>query len=206
MRSLLAVVVMLALVLLGCGGPAYSQSPGMAVGDVLRGRFVQERHLKGFNQPLKSEGAFVLVAGRGLIWRVDRPFEVVTVMTAAGLVQEVNGNETTRLSAARVPGLARLYDMLGGALSGDWQALESQFSVQRRNDPGQWQVTLTPRASTNPAALPIKSIAIRGRQYVDDVRLEKPDGDVDVIAFAGQALGRGPLSSAETGLLALAAK
>ncbi|TWT13693.1 outer membrane lipoprotein carrier protein LolA [Reyranella sp. CPCC 100927] len=205
MRWLSYVVAALVLVL-GGDGPAPAQSPGMAAGDVMRGRFVQERHLKGFNQPLKSEGAFVLVAGRGLIWRVERPFEVTTVITAAGLVQEVNGSETTRLSATRVPGLARLYDMLGGALTGDWRALESQFLVQRRNDTGSWHVVLAPRADASTATLPLKSIVVRGRQFVDDVRLEKPDGDTDVIVFANQVLSRGPLSPAEAGLLAHAAK
>jgi len=89
---------------------------GLQAGQVLRGRFVQERHLQGFNAPLRSEGRFVLAAGKGLIWRAEKPFAVTTAISPAGLAQEVGGNETMRLPSSRLPFLSRLYDMLGGAL------------------------------------------------------------------------------------------
>jgi hypothetical protein len=40
----------------------------LAAGETLRGRFVQERFLKGFAAPLRTEGHFVLSPRRGLIW------------------------------------------------------------------------------------------------------------------------------------------
>lgn len=195
-RFLLVLLCMLAL-------PAHATGPtgGLAAGQVLRGRFVQERHLQGFAAPLKSEGQFVLVPGKGLIWRAEMPFAVTTVISAAGLVQTVDGKETMRLPSARLPFLARLYDMLGGALAGDWRALETDFTVARSGDGGAWQVVLTPRTGPDALTTPFRAITAQGGHFVDHVRLEKPDGDSDDLSFLEQGLSSNPLSADETAAL-----
>lgn len=171
---------------------------GLAPGAVLRGGFVQERHLKGFKAPLRSDGHFVLMPGRGLIWRVEKPFAITTVITAAGLVQQVGGNETLRLAAARLPFLSHLYDMLGGALGGDWHALESDFIVERSGNAAHWQVHLTPRKTDDTLAMPFSAIAATGARFVETVEMTKPDGDADVLSFVDQVLDGSPLSPEES--------
>jgi hypothetical protein len=162
----------------------------LSVGQVLHGRFGQERSLKGFNQPLRSTGSFVLSPGRGLIWRAEKPFAVVTVITPAGLVQEAGGTETLRLASARLPFLAKLYDMLSGALGGDWRGLESQMVVTRTGSDDQWEVKLKPRAGTDQTAMPFSLITLKGGLFVDEVRIDKADGDFDKLAFSDHKLGR----------------
>ena len=184
---------------------AQSQFRRVAKGDVLRGRFAQERQLKGFERPLLSDGDFVLAEGLGLIWRTEHPFAILTVITAAGLIQNVDGTETTRLPAARLPFLARLYDLLGAALSGDWQSLEAMFQVTRHGDTRQWDLVLVPRGAADPLVLPFRSIALRGGQFLDAVRITRLDGDADVITFSGQTLG-GALSGADATWLREAGK
>jgi Outer membrane lipoprotein carrier protein LolA-like len=176
---------------------AVGPGQGVAAGQVLRGGFVQERHLKGFNAPLRSDGHFVLMPARGLIWRVEKPFPITTIITAAGLVQQVGGHETMRFAAARLPFLAHLYDMLGGTLGGDWQALEADFVVERSGDPAQWQVRLTPRKTDNVLAMPFAAIVANGGRFVETVEMTKPDGDADVLNFAGQVLSDAGLSADE---------
>jgi hypothetical protein len=171
---------------------------GVAPGDVLRGGFVQERRLKGFNAPLRSDGHFVLVPGRGLIWRVEKPFAITTIITSAGLVQQVGGSETMRLAAARLPFLSHLYNMLGGALGGDWYALEADFLVERSGDPAHWQVRLTPRQTDDTLAMPFAVIVANGGRFVETVEMTKPDGDADVLRFVEQVLNKAPLSADET--------
>ncbi|HEV2676107.1 MAG TPA: outer membrane lipoprotein carrier protein LolA [Aliidongia sp.] len=170
---------------------------GLAAGSVLRGGFVQERHLKGFNAPLRSDGHFVLVPGRGLIWHVEKPFAITTVITAAGLVQQVGGNETLRLAAARLPFLSHLYDMLGGALGGDWHALETDFIVERSGDAARWQARLTPRKADDTLAMPFAKIAATGGRFVETVEMTKPDGDADTLSFVDQVLNGTPLTAEE---------
>ncbi len=177
----------------------------LSEGQVLRGAFVQERFLKGFQAPLKSEGRFVLAPGRGLIWRTETPFAVTTIMSPAGLVQEVKGNETMRLPAARLPFMSKLYTMLGGALTGDWKALEDMFAVERTGDAGAWNLHLTPRRAADPA-MPIRAITVRGGRFVDEVEIAKPDGDRDRLTFRDQALAVEPPTADEATLLSSAGR
>ncbi|HLO76831.1 MAG TPA: LolA-related protein [Magnetospirillum sp.] len=188
---------LLALALLLFASPAAADPMVLKDGDVLRGRFVQERFMQGFAKPVRSEGSFVVVPGHGLIWRAEAPFAVTTVVTPAGLVQSVDGAETTRLAAARLPFLSRLYDMMGGALAGDWRALEGTFQVTR--EPG--KVALAPKSKDDPTAAQIAGITARLSRFVDEVEIEKPSGDRDRLRFTDQVLNGGALTPDEAALL-----
>lgn len=185
--------------------PLAAQGPGegmtLAQGQVLRGRFEQERFLQGFAGPLKSAGSFVLAPGRGLIWRAEKPFALTTVISPAGLVQEAGGRETMRLSAARMPVMGKLYTMLSGALSGNWSELETAFSVKRKGDAKKgWELHLTPLETDN-SAVPIRTVIAKGARLVEQVEVVKPDGDRDRLVFSGQKLETAPLSPEEAKLL-----
>lgn len=174
----------------------------LGAGQVVRGRFVQTRHLQGFPRPLVSHGRFVLSPDHGLIWEVETPFAVVTIMSPAGLVQQRQGAETFRLAADRLPFMSRLYAMLEGALGGNWAALASDFTIARTGSATDWQVTLTPKGPQSPS-MPFRSIEARGGCLVDSVNLVKPAGDIDALAFSDQAVTTGPLSAAEAATLAV---
>jgi len=178
------------------GGTAQAQLRSLVTGEVLRGRFKQERQLKGFDRPLISTGDFVLDHGLGLIWRTEQPFSIMTVITAAGLVQSIDGAETTRLAAVRLPFLARLYDLLGAALSGDWRALDKLFQVTRQGDAGHWEIGLVPQAGADSLAMPLRSVTLRGGQFLDEAKIVRLDGDTDQLVFSDQSLGS-PLTDAE---------
>jgi hypothetical protein len=193
-RALLAALPFLPRVALACGR--------LDPGQILRGRFVQTRTLQGFDRPLISEGRFVLAAGRGLIWRAEKPFAVTTLISGAGIVQLVQGNEALRLPASRMPMLGQLYDMLGGAMAGDWRALERDFAVASSGAEQAWQVTLTPRRPDN-TAMPFTAINASGGCLVESVELLKPDGDADRLRFVDQSLTAGPLDAEESAALAL---
>ena len=173
----------------------------LTAGQVLRGKFVQERHLHGFDTPLRTEGVFVLALGHGLIWRAQSPFAITTVITAAGIVQQVDGTETLRLPAARLPFLARLYGMLSGALSGDWQALEPDFKIVRSGDAAGWQTGLIPRRP-DAVGMPFREITVSGSRFVEQVRIDKPDGDFEHLSFLDQTLSSAPLRAEESSTLA----
>lgn len=174
-------------------------------GESLRGRFVQERFLKGFDKPVRSEGSFLLAPGRGLIWRGETPFPVTTIITPAGIVQSVDGQETMRLSAAKVPFLARLYDMMGGAMAGDWHALEGDFTVVRQDRAKDSVVTLTPKHQAG-GAQPFQALTARIGHFVEDVDVIKPDGDHDQLSFRDQSITATPLTPEELALLGAASR
>lgn len=169
-------------------------------GQVLRGRFEQFRTLKGFGAPLKSTGSFTLAVERGLIWRTETPFAMMTVMTRNGLIQRSEGGGVTRLPAARVPFMTQLYNMLGGALGGDWGAIATTFAMTRKDSKNGWQLTFTPLQQESTGAL-LQSIVVTGRQNVDDVVMAKPNGDQDRIVFAQQRITPEDLTGEEVALL-----
>jgi hypothetical protein len=192
---------MFGLAALGAASGAAAQAPflGVTPGQVLRGQFTQQRVLQGFAHPLVSSGDFVLAPGQGLIWHTKQPFEIVTAITAAGLVQDVNNSETTHLTAAQLPFLARFYKLISSALSGDWHALDAGFQTTRRGDAQHWELDLLPRGGDS-QAMPFRAIALHGGRFVDDVQISRAGGDSDRLTFAGQTLGAA-LSDTEAALL-----
>jgi len=193
--------ILFVLFLLVLPYPAFSAAPDsgqIMIGkdEVLRGHFVEERNLKGFNGPTKSTGHFVIAPERGLIWSVEKPFSTTTVITPAGLMTSIDGKKVVNLPAQKIPFMLHLYEMLGGTLAGNWQAMEKDFTVTRSGDTQNWQVVLTPRDSENPA-MPFNSITVTGSRYVEKVVLEKPEGDTDTITFIDQVAAPMPLSAAE---------
>src|ERR1700722_445975 len=92
----------------------------IAKGQILRGEFTDIRKLEGFTKPLNSQGHFVVVPGAGVIWYVETPLAITTIIKPNALVQKVNDNQTLNLPAERMSFLAHLYDMLNGTLLGDW--------------------------------------------------------------------------------------
>lgn len=182
----------------GAGPPASTPTITVAPGEVLRGRFVQERTLAGFEAPLRSEGRFALSVGRGLIWRAERPFAIVTALSPAGLVQRSGGTEVLRLSSERMPAFARMQALVRGVLIGDWRALEAQFTVRTAWNGDAWEVTLEPRAGS---AAPFEQLRAWGARFAERIEIRKPRGDVDRLWFSSLTLSRDPLSEADSALL-----
>lgn len=175
--------------------------PSLAPGQTLRGRFEQARNLKGITSTLKSDGTFVLAPGRGLIWRVEDPIETTTVITPVGIRQIINGSEVQRIEAAKVPFIAHFYDMLNGALMGDWTAMRHDFSVETTGNRGAWHTLLTPLRPNDPIAGMLASIVISGGKMVDGVEIRRTNGDSERIAFLDQAVSSVELSGGDARLL-----
>jgi Outer membrane lipoprotein carrier protein LolA-like len=191
------------LALIGwASAPAWGEdAQQLAPGDVLRGRFVQERFLEGFAAPLKTTGTFVLAPGKGLIWHAEAPFAVTTVMTASGISQRSGDSEILNLASTQVPFLARLYDILGGALAGDLQPLERYFRVKRTSDAAGWHLALAPRDSSELDRTGLHEIRIAGQRFVKTVDIARQTGDRDRLTFLDQTLDASDLAPEEAALL-----
>ena len=194
------VAIILALAMAGPGAHADVAQP-LRGDELLRGRFIQERTLAGFAAPLRSEGSFVLAPGVGLIWRAETPFAVTTLMTSQGLAQQSDGATTLDLPASRAPFMATLYDMLGGALGGDWRGLERDFTVVKTEADGKWMLELLPRKGANAVGMPFAQINVTGAAFVERVEIAKVGGDRDVLEFLDQKRQPAPLTADELELL-----
>lgn len=169
--------------------------------EILRGQFTQTRRLTGFDKPLVSEGRFVIAPLQGLLWIAEKPFATVTVMTEAGLAQSRNGVRTMAVSAQKMPFVVQLYRMIGGVLKGDWSALQNEFALQQSGSPQQWTLRLVPRRADN-AAMPFQEIKVQGGLVVQDVVMQRPNGDTDALSFTDVQLTQGALTDEEKALFA----
>lgn len=202
-RILLGLLPLLSALLWLADAQAAPQDKGFATlkkGQILRGKFEQYRTLKGFGAPLKSTGSFTLAVERGLIWRTETPFAMMTIMTPNGLIQRSEGGAETKLPTDRVPFMTQLYNMMGGMLGGDWGAMDTTFSKTTKDTKTGWQITFTP-LQPDSAGFPLQSIVVNGRQQVDDVVMAKPNGDQDRIVFTQPRITSGDLTTEEGALL-----
>ncbi|MCE9521900.1 MAG: outer membrane lipoprotein carrier protein LolA [Alphaproteobacteria bacterium] len=182
-------------------GTAERTPQAIKPGEILRGNFVQDRKLAGFAKPLRTEGTFALIPGQGLIWQALTPFKNTVVISPGGLLALADGKESMRLDAARMPGLGRLYDVLGGAVSGDLSVLKQAFAVNRTDTANSWQLLLTPLKADSMAASQIKSLTVTGRRFVDTIEIAKEGNDVDVMTFLNQTAATASPSAEEKSLL-----
>ncbi|MBS0537579.1 MAG: hypothetical protein JSR47_02405 [Proteobacteria bacterium] len=178
-----------------------AQSLSLASGEVLRGRFTQQRFLQGFTAPLTSTGSFILAANRGLVWRGETPFALLTGMGPGGLVQRVLGGATTRYPASKLPMLAQLYGVFSAALEGDWVKLGDLFEIQREGTPIKWQVKLVPRKTDG--GMPLQHVLVQGARFVNSVEVARVNQDRDAIEFSEQVISRDPIDSEASELLGM---
>ncbi len=168
-------------------------------GKVLRGAFVEEKQVKGLDQPLRFTGKFVVAPDFGLIWGVEKPLGTSTVVTRSNAIQDVGGIAMK----LKIRKLTQIYDIVGRALTGNWHSLQPDFTITRTEDDGKWHITLTPRPVST-AKLPYASIAINGAKFVESIVLKRADGISDSFTFSNEELSELPLTAQENALFAKA--
>ena len=148
----------------------------LAAVEVVRGDFVQEKHLRSLPMPLSSRGQFVLSKQHGLLWNVQQPFaqsyrideQGVALLTASGWQSQPGQNVAARQS--------RLFLAV---LQGNQQALEADFTLQLQGNAEQWQLQLLPKALFLQQIF--KVIEIHGGALVERIELHETQGDRTVM-------------------------
>jgi hypothetical protein len=159
---------------------------------VLRGRFTEERHMKGLDA-LQSSGHFIVAPAHGLIWNTDKPLPTSTIVTPNGLAQDIGGI-ILKLPAKH---LHHLYEMVDAALAGDWSRLEADFIITPSRNGEHWQMVLTARDNSK-SKLPYDSITVSGTQFVESIAMIKDSESYDRLSFSDAILTRVPLTANES--------
>jgi len=188
----------LLLCLLAVQAPSFAvemppQQMRITADKVLRGHFTEDHQFNNASAPLHSTGHFVLAPAHGLIWGVEQPFPTSTIITPEGAAQDFGG-VSLKLPAKN---LRHLYDMIGGALAGDWSGLEQDYIIVRAGVANHWQMVLTPRQGGKPK-LSYSTISVSGSSFVENIVLTKADGVFDAFTFTDEALTSAPLPAAES--------
>lgn len=157
---------------------------------VLRGQFQQEKSLAGFTKPVKSQGKFTVVKGRGIIWRTETPFASQLVLTRNALVQTTGSGAAQRLDAQREPALKAINTALFAVLSGDLNTVERYFEITGRADAREWTLHLKPRETGWRQF--IDRIELKGAAYLNRLEMLDANGDTTLIRFLNGSAADAP--------------
>lgn len=150
--------------------------------EVLRGEFIQSKTLQMFNQPLLSDGEFLLSHQQGLIWQQNNPFSVSLVLTKDKLSQQFVGQKAEIIDAKDNPMVFYFSHLFLSLFKGDLSALESQFSMALTGDQKQgWLLSLLPKQA--PLNKVFKRIDIKGKEQIAELMLVELNDDSSVINF-----------------------
>lgn len=151
---------------------------------VIRGDFVQTRHIALFSDPLESSGRFTLADGYGLYWQQTSPFDITILATDNALMQRIAEGPTEIITAAEQPAMLHFIRLMLSLISGDLLALEETFDYAFADQATHWTLVLTPHSA--PLNELFHTIEVRGTGYIDAVTIQEAEGDHMEIHFSNQ--------------------
>ena len=157
--------------------------------EVLRGRFDQEKRITGFRNPLRSQGRFVVSRQQGVVWTTEKPFPSEVVITRDRILsRQRDGSTRVELDARQQPAMRSVNAIMFALMSGDVQALSSQFNVEATREGQGWRLKLTPKSAM--LAKAFQSLTLQGDRYVRQVEIIEANQDRTRIQFT--ALSEAP--------------
>ncbi|MBA1262264.1 outer membrane lipoprotein carrier protein LolA [Stutzerimonas stutzeri] len=139
---------------------------------VIRGQFVQEKHLRALPLPLVSRGQFVLARDHGLLWLLQAPLQQDYRITDAGIAQRTDSGWQ---AATQQGATERQNELFLAVLGGDAEALQRDFNLDLQGSSDAWTLTLTPHAKLLQQIF--TAIHIQGSATAERIELRETQGD-----------------------------
>ena len=162
-------------------------SAQLAKPTVVRGPFIQEKHLRALPTPLTSQGQFTLSRDHGLLWLLQKPLKQDYRIADSGIARR------TAAGWQQQPGqdvAAQQSRLFLAVLKGDRSGLERDFDLQLTGEQNAWQLQLTPHSLLLKQIF--SAIRIDGGALVERIELIETQGDRTVLKMpqsqAGDAL------------------
>lgn len=184
---------LLAVLLLGLAGqcaalaaePASGVRARLVQAPVLRGAFEQEKRLKGFRNPLRSQGDFLLARDRGIVWNTRKPFASTLLLGKDRLqTRQPDGRKQDVIAAGNSQALGVANSLMLALVGGNVDSLQESFDVRESvAADGSWSLALVPKRG--PLRKAFQRIELQGDRYVRRVQLIELRGDITDIRFSG---------------------
>ncbi|WP_409273622.1 outer membrane lipoprotein carrier protein LolA [Pseudomonas sp. KCJK9111] len=158
---------------------------------VVKGPFIQEKHLRALPQPLLSEGEFVLARDHGLLWMLHTPLRQDYRIDAQGIARRDPSG--WQVLPSRSAG-AQQNQLFFAVLQGDSTGLQRDFELALSGDATQWQLRLKPRSLLLKQIF--SRIDISGGRFVQRIELSETQGDSTVLRLP-ESTGAAELSDME---------
>lgn len=123
--------------------------------------FVEERHVKGFDGPLSSEGELSFAAPDRFERRTLQPLRE-TLSVDGNVLTMSRGGRSRTLSLDTAPEAAAIVEAVRGTLTGNEAVLQKHFRVRLSGQPQAWVLDLAPRAAE--LARQVSDVQIRGER------------------------------------------
>lgn len=164
----------------------------------VRAGFTQERKNPALTQPQNSSGQLLFVAGHGMLWQVQQPYQQTLALTgsktmsidAAGHAQPVRNER----------GVSQISQMLQSMLAGQLDAVMRQFDVTADGTAAEWTLHFTPKQAR--VAQVLHGIELDGGTFLQEIHISMQDGTQTDIRMT-DTRDAGPLTELEKQALGL---
>ncbi|WP_193087891.1 outer membrane lipoprotein carrier protein LolA [Advenella sp. FME57] len=193
--SLSRMTVVLALTLLCHVAQAFSLEDlqkQLSAHQTVQGDVQQKRFLRSLEQPLLSQGRFVMVADKGLLWETRSPIASLIRITPQGMMHQDSAGRWQPLQQQGAGNQTQIR-LFMDLLSGNTRSLSGQFTQSLQGDAERWTLTLDPASAVLKQIF--QRITIRGGRSVDQVTLAETQGDRTEILFSNLRINQ-PLPAA----------
>ncbi|PSS56733.1 outer membrane lipoprotein carrier protein LolA [Pseudomonas sp. BBP2017] len=177
LRNLLCAALMLTHTLAQAFG-LDDLSTQLAESAVVKGPFIQEKHLRALPQPLVSKGQFVLARDHGLLWLLHTPLKQDYRLDAQGIARRDAGGWQMLPGNSAGAG-AEQNRLFFAVLQGDSSGLQRDFELSLQGDAQHWQLRLTPRSLLLKQVF--QQIDIDGGRFVERIQMLETQGDSTVL-------------------------
>jgi hypothetical protein len=174
----------------------------LAAPAVLRGNFVQTRHLQLISKPLQSSGRFLL-SDMGLYWEQDKPLKSVMIADGERLLQRMGDGPLQSVDVAKNPVVLTFSQSFLSIFKGSEEELRSHCDLEfllADDGADDWMIVLTP--ITYPMSEAIASINISGREYIEELKVNSRSSEETIISFSNLQTGPDELTEHEIELYA----
>lgn len=148
---------------------------------LLRGDFSQSKTLQMFDQPLHSNGTFLLSQQQGLVWKQISPFPVTLVLAKDKLAQQFSDQVPEVIEAKDNPMVFYFSHLFLSLFKGDMNTLKVQFKLTLVEVKGHWVLLLKPKSA--PLNKVFSKIEIKGDKQIEELNLVELNGDATTITF-----------------------
>jgi hypothetical protein len=154
---------------------------------LVRGSFIQEKHLRGLALPLTSKGQFVLSREFGLLWFLISPVQQDYRIDASGIARRSPSGWLEQPGQDVAAQQSRIFLAV---LQGDHSGLAGDFDLQLQGTREAWQLHLQPRSLLLKQIF--SAILIQGGALVERIELQETQGDRTVLLMPATQPGDSP--------------
>jgi outer membrane lipoprotein-sorting protein len=166
-------------------------SAAMARAGTVFSRFVQERHLSLFDEPLHSEGYLCFRKPGQIRWEITSPYKSILVSDGPGVAQfEWVDEKWKKLDLGLAYALQNVVAQIAGVMEGRYTGDRRDYSASVTNGAGGPVVTLVPQNETMRQMMAAIEVHLAADlKTTRRVVLREADGDYTDIRFSEQTVG-----------------